>query len=68
MNSCCNWSEVGAPNDYGAAFVGCFDGVIPVFEIYESSPFLFRRVGKFGVAIEVQFMNSMTAFFDEKVY
>ena len=46
--------EVGAPNDCRAAFVGCFDNeVISVFEIYESSPFLFRKVGDFGVAISV---------------
>ena len=47
-------AEVGGPDDYRAAFVGCFDDeVIPVFEIYESSPFFFGKVGKFGVAIEV---------------
>ena len=40
--------EVCAPNDYRAAFTtGCFDDeVIPVFEIYESSPFFFRKFEK----------------------
>ena len=45
--------EVCAPNDNGAAFVSCFDDeVIPIFEIYESSEFFLRKVGKFGFAIE----------------
>ena len=44
----------GAPNDSRAAFVGCFDDeVIPIFEICEGSPFIFGKVGEFGVAIKV---------------
>ena len=46
--------EVGGPNDCRAAFVYCFDDeVVSGFEIYESSPFFFGKVGDFGVAIRV---------------
>ena len=31
--------KVGAPNDYGTAFVGWFDDIIPNFNILVGSPF-----------------------------
>ena len=57
------------PIDYWTAFVGCFDdNSILVFEILKSSPFFSRKVGKFGVVIEIKFVNIMAPFFDGKVY
>ena len=50
----CGLVHVGAPNDYCAALVNCFDDeVIPVIKSFERSRFFFRKVGKFGFAIEV---------------
>ena len=52
LTNCFLLVEVGAPNDFCTAFVGCSDDeVISVFEIYEGSPFFFGEVGEFGVAI-----------------
>ena len=54
LTNCFLFVEVGAPNDCRAAFLACFgDEVIPVFEIYEGSPFFFGKVGEFGVAMKV---------------
>ena len=55
--NCFLLGEVGAPNDFRTAFVGCFDDeVISVFETYEGSPFFFGEVGEFGVAIRFLWM------------
>ena len=52
LTNCFLLVEVGGPNDYRTAFVGCFDDdVISGFEIYEGSSFFFGEVGEFGVAI-----------------
>ena len=53
---------------YRAAFVGRFDNnVLPFPEIFKRRPLFGRKVGKFSVAIEFEFLNVMTAFFDEKI-
>ena len=54
MPNCFLLVEVSVPIDYWTAFVGCFDdNSILVFEILKSSPFFSRKVGKFGVVIEI---------------
>ena len=60
--------KVGAPNDYGTAFVGWFDDdIIPNFKIFVCSPFFFGKICKFETFVEVKCLNVYTAFFDKEV-
>ena len=57
--------KVGPPNNQSAAFVGRFDNYVLVLT---KCPSLFRRkVGKFGVAIEIKFTDVVTAFVNKKI-
>jgi len=55
--------EVGPPNNQSAAFVGRLDNyVFALTKIFKCRPLLRRKVGKFGVAIEIKFIDVVTAF------
>ena len=59
--------KVGPPNDQSAAFVGRFDDYIFVLTKILKCRSLFRRkVRKFGVTIEIQFIDVMTAFINKR--
>ena len=59
--------KVGPPNDQSAAFVGRFDNYIFALTKILKCRSLFRtKVGKFGVTIEIKFIDVMTAFIDKK--
>ena len=57
------WVEVGPPNNQSAAFVGRLDNyVFALTKIFKCRPVFRRKVGKFGVAIEIKFIDVVTAF------
>ena len=58
--------EIGPPNNQSAAFVGCFDNyVFALTKIFYRRSLFRRQFGKFGVTIEIKFIDVMTAFIDE---
>ena len=60
--------KVGPPNDQSAAFVGRFDNYIfALTKILKCRSLFRRKVGKFGVTIEIKFIDVMTAFIDKKI-
>ena len=60
--------KVGPPNDQSAAFVGRFDNYIfALTKILKCRSLFRRKVGKFGVTIEITFIDVMTAFIEEKI-
>ena len=57
--------KVGPRNDQSAAFVGRFDNYIfALTKILKCRSLFRRKVGKFGVTIEIKFIDVMTAFID----
>ena len=60
--------KVGPPNDQSAAFVGRFDNYIfALTKILKCRSLLRRNVRKFGVTIEIKFIDVMTAFIDKEI-
>ena len=60
--------KVGPPNDQSAAFVGRFDNYIfALTKILKCRSLFRRKVGKFGVTIEIKFIEVMTALIDKKI-
>ena len=61
--------DVGAPNDYRAAFVGRFDSNVFAFtKVQKCGSFIGFEVGRSTIAIELEFRNIVPAFFKEKIY
>ena len=59
--------EVGPPNNQSAAFVGRLDNyVFALAKIFKCRPLFRRKVRKFGVAIEIKFIDVVTAFVNKK--
>ena len=55
--------KVGLPNNQSAAFVGRFDNcVFALTKILKCRSLFRRKVGKFGVVIEIKFTDVLTAF------
>ena len=66
-----SFSLVGVvpPNNNCAASVGRFGNyffAVFFFNIFQRRPLFRRKVGKFGVTIEFQFVDIVATFFDEK--
>jgi len=60
--------EVGPPNSQSAAFVGRLDSyVFALTKIFKCRTLFRRKVGKFGVAIEIKFIDVVTAFVNKKI-
>jgi len=59
--------RVGPPNNQSAAFVGRHDNyVFALTKIFKCRPLFRRKVGKFGVTIEIKFIDVVTAFVNEE--
>jgi len=60
--------EVGPQNNQSAAFIGRLDNyVFALTKIFKCRPLFRGKVGKFGVAIEIKFIDVVTAFVNKKL-
>ena len=59
--------EVGLPNNQSDSFVGRIDNyVFALTKDFRCRPLFQTKVGKFGVTIEIKFIDVVTAFMNKK--
>jgi len=60
--------EVGPPDNQSTAFVGRLDNyVFALAKIFKCRPRFRRKVRKFGIAIEIKFIDVVTAFINKNI-
>ena len=62
--------EISPLKNQSATFVSRFDNYVSALtdtKIFKRRPLFGRKVGKFGVTIEIKFIDVMSAFIDEKI-